>query len=77
MSDKDTRTDGAKEQIKGGAKQVEGRVRSAVGGATGDTKEQLKGKGQEIKGKVQQEFGKAKEDSADVESESEMQHDRP
>jgi uncharacterized protein YjbJ (UPF0337 family) len=77
MSDKDRAADGAKDRIKGGAKQVEGRVRSAVGGATGDTKEQLKGKGQEIKGKAQQAFGKAKQDSADAEAEDELQHDRP
>jgi uncharacterized protein YjbJ (UPF0337 family) len=69
MGDKDRATDSAKDRIKGGAKQVEGRVRSTVGAATGNTKEQLKGKGQEIKGKAQQEFGKAKRDSADAEPE--------
>jgi uncharacterized protein YjbJ (UPF0337 family) len=59
---KDMATEGAKDRLKGTGKQVEGRVRSAVGGATGDTGEQLKGKGQEIKGKVQQKVGKAKQD---------------
>ena len=77
MGNKDTGTDGAKDQIKGGAKQDEGRVRSTVGSATGDTKEELKGKGQELKGKVQREFGKAKQESADTEQEDELQHDRP
>ena len=63
MTDKkDMATEGLKDRIKGAAKQAEGRVRSTVGGATGDTSEQLKGKGQEIKGKVQQEFGKTKQD---------------
>ena len=61
----DPATEGAKDQLKGAAKQVEGRVRSTVGGATGDTTEQLKGKGQEIKGKIQREFGKAKQDYDD------------
>jgi uncharacterized protein YjbJ (UPF0337 family) len=61
----DLAAEGAKDQLKGAAKQVEGRVRSTVGGATGDTTEQLKGKGQEIKGKIQREFGKAKQDHDD------------
>jgi uncharacterized protein YjbJ (UPF0337 family) len=55
---KDMATEGAKDRLKGTAKQVEGRIRSAVGGATGDTGEQLKGKGQEM----QEKFGKAKQD---------------
>jgi uncharacterized protein YjbJ (UPF0337 family) len=60
---KDMATEGAKDELKGVAKQVEGRVRSTVGAATGNTGEQLKGKGQEIKGKVQEKFGKAKQDA--------------
>ena len=59
--DKDLATEGAKQQLKGAAKQVEGRVRSTVGAATGDTSEQLKGKAQELKGKIQQGLGKAKQ----------------
>ena len=63
MTDKkDMATEGAKDRLKGTAKQVEGRIRSAVGGATGDTGEQLKGKGQEIKGKIQEKVGRAKQD---------------
>jgi uncharacterized protein YjbJ (UPF0337 family) len=59
--DKDLATEGAEDRIKGAGKVVEGRVRSAVGGATGDTSEQLKGKAQEIKGKAKQALGKAKQ----------------
>jgi uncharacterized protein YjbJ (UPF0337 family) len=59
---KDMAAEGAQDRLKGTAKQVEGRIRSAVGGATGDTGEQVKGKGQEIKGKVQEKFGRAKQD---------------
>jgi uncharacterized protein YjbJ (UPF0337 family) len=55
--------DGLKDQIKGTAKEGEGRVRNAVGGLTGDTSEQLKGKAQEIKGKVQRNVGEAKTDA--------------
>jgi uncharacterized protein YjbJ (UPF0337 family) len=62
MTDKkDLATEGLEDELKGAAKRVEGRVRSAVGGATGNTSEQVKGKGQEINGKVQQGIGRTKE----------------
>ena len=62
MSDKkDLASEGLKDELKGTAKKVEGRIRSAVGGASGDTSEQVKGKAQEIKGKVQQGSGRAKQ----------------
>ena len=61
MTDKDLATEGTKDRVKGAAKEVEGRIRNAVGGATGDTSEQVKGKAQEIKGKAQQAVGKAKQ----------------
>ena len=62
MTDKkDLATQGTEDRLKGAAKQVEGRIRNAVGGATGNTKEQLKGKGQEIKGKAQDAVGRAKQ----------------
>lgn len=64
MTDKkDMATEGTADRLKGTGKQVEGRVRNAVGGLTGDTGEQLKGKAQEIKGKVQDAVGKAKQRS--------------
>ena len=58
---KDLATEGAKDRVKGATKELEGRVRSTLGGATGDTSEQVKGKAQEIKGKIQQGIGKAKQ----------------
>jgi uncharacterized protein YjbJ (UPF0337 family) len=58
---RDLASEGLADELKGTAKKVEGRVRSAVGGATGNTSEQVKGKAQEIKGKVQQGIGRAKE----------------
>ena len=58
---KDLATGGMKDELKGTAKELEGRVRSTVGGATGNTSEQVKGKAQEIKGKVQQGVGRTKE----------------
>jgi uncharacterized protein YjbJ (UPF0337 family) len=62
MSDKkDLASEGLKDELKGTAKKVEGRIRSAVGGASGDTSEQVKGKAQEIKGRIQQGSGRAKQ----------------
>jgi uncharacterized protein YjbJ (UPF0337 family) len=60
---KDLATEGLKDELKGVGKQAEGRVRSTVGAATGNTGEQLKGKAQELKGKVKQAVGRAKEDA--------------
>lgn len=62
MSD-DLGRDGAKNQIKGFGKEVEGRARNAIGGATGDSSEQLKGKAQELKGKAQRKIGEAQVDA--------------
>ena len=64
MADKkDLATEGTKDRLEGAGNQVGGRLRNAVGGATGDTSEQVKGKAQEIKGKVQDAIGKAKQNS--------------
>ena len=64
MTDKkDMATEGSEDHLKGTAKQVEGRVRNAVGGLTGNSGEQVKGKAQEIKGKVQDAVGKSKQRS--------------
>jgi uncharacterized protein YjbJ (UPF0337 family) len=57
------RDEGTENQIKGAGKQVEGRVRNAVGGLTGDSSQQIKGKAQDIKGKVQRKIGEAESDS--------------
>lgn len=58
MSD-DLDRDGQKNQIKGAAKQAEGKIRNAVGGLTGDTSEQIKGKAKDIEGKIQRKIGDA------------------
>ena len=60
--------DGLENTGKGVAKEIEGRVRNAVGGLTGDTSEQIKGKAQELKGKTQRKIGQ-KELDADNETE--------
>ena len=58
----DLGTDGLENQAKGGAKEVGGKLRNAVGGLTGDTSEQLKGKAKEMEGKAQRKVGEAEED---------------
>lgn len=59
--DKDLATEGTADRVEGAGNQIGGRIRNAVGGATGDTGEQVKGKAQEIKGKMQDAVGKAKQ----------------
>jgi len=61
----DLNNDGLENQAKGLGKQVEGRVRNAVGGITGDTSEQIKGKAKEMEGKAQRKIGEAEEDADD------------
>jgi len=58
----DLGTDGLKNQAKGTAKEVEGKVRNAAGGLTGNTSEQLKGKAKELEGKAQRKVGDAQND---------------
>jgi uncharacterized protein YjbJ (UPF0337 family) len=53
------RSDGMKNQVKGAAKQADGKIRNAVGGLTGDTSEQLKGKAKDMEGKAQRKIGEA------------------
>jgi uncharacterized protein YjbJ (UPF0337 family) len=58
----DLNTDGLENQVKGTGKQVEGHIRDAVGGLTGDTSEQLKGKAKDLEGKTQRKIGEAEQD---------------
>jgi uncharacterized protein YjbJ (UPF0337 family) len=62
---KDDRSMGEKgigNQIKGGAKQAEGSVRSAIGGLTNNRSQQLKGEAKKVEGKVQRGAGQVQED---------------
>lgn len=58
----DLTNDGLENQAKGLGKQIEGKVRNAVGGLTGDTSEQLKGKAKDLEGKAQRKIGEAETD---------------
>ena len=62
MSDYDK---GTENRVKGAAKELEGKVRGAVGDATDDHSEQLKGAAQELKGKVQRKWGEVQSDADD------------
>ena len=61
--DKDLTERGVSNQVKGTAKELEGKIRGGIGDATDDHSEHLKGHAQELKGKVQKEFGKAQRDA--------------
>jgi uncharacterized protein YjbJ (UPF0337 family) len=51
-----------KDQLKGAAKEAEGKVQKNVGDATDNLSQQAKGLGKEAAGKVQKNYGDAKED---------------
>ena len=59
----DIARDGANNQVEGLGKQVEGKIRNAVGGITGDSKEQLKGKAKDLEGKAQRKIGEVESDT--------------
>ena len=60
---KDLATEGAEDRLEGTGDVVEGRIRNAVGGATGNTSEQIKGKAKELGGKAKQAIGKMKQNA--------------
>ncbi|MEO5698981.1 MAG: CsbD family protein [Casimicrobiaceae bacterium] len=51
-----------RDQVKGTAKDVEGKVQREVGKATGDLGEQVKGAGKQVEGKIQKGIGNLKDD---------------
>jgi uncharacterized protein YjbJ (UPF0337 family) len=56
---KDLGTDGLENQVKGAAKEVEGKVRKNVGDITDNHSEEFKGKAKEMEGKAQRKVGEA------------------
>jgi uncharacterized protein YjbJ (UPF0337 family) len=64
MTDKLER-DGMENEVKGSAKEMEGKARAAVGDATDNQSEHLKGHAKEIEGKIQKNFGKAERKADD------------
>lgn len=55
-----------KDQVKGAAKDVAGKVQESVGQATGDKSQQAKGLGKQVEGKAQKGVGDAKETLKDA-----------
>jgi uncharacterized protein YjbJ (UPF0337 family) len=54
-----------KDQIKGKAKDIGGKVQEAVGKAVGSSEQQVKGLGKQVEGKVQEKAGDLKENLKD------------
>ena len=55
----------SKEEKKGKAQQVKGKIREEVAKVTGDKGEQIKGKAEQVVGKLHEEVGKAKKKLAE------------
>lgn len=54
-----------RDQVKGTAKDIAGKVQEKVGEVTGSTSQQVKGVGKQIEGKVQKAFGDAEQAAKD------------
>lgn len=50
-----------KDQVKGTAKDIAGKVQQQVGEATGSEEQQIKGLGKQVEGKLQKKVGDVKE----------------
>jgi uncharacterized protein YjbJ (UPF0337 family) len=55
-----------KDRIEGGAKQVKGSVKEAIGKVTGNTSTEAEGAAEKTAGKIQSEVGKAKDTVRDT-----------
>ena len=61
----DLRSKGIKNEVKGAAKEAEGKIRDAAADITGDDSENLKAKVKTAEGKIQKNIGKAEQDADD------------
>lgn len=55
-----------KDRIVGSARQLEGKIKSAIGKAIGDQKLQADGAAEQVEGKVQNAIGSAKDAAKDI-----------
>ena len=55
---KDLNERGLKNQVKGTAKEIKGRIRGDLGDATDNSSEHIKGRAEELEGKFQKNVGK-------------------
>jgi uncharacterized protein YjbJ (UPF0337 family) len=56
-----------RDQVKGTAKDIAGKVQEKVGQVTGNTSQQVKGVAKQVEGKVQKGVGDVKEAAKDIE----------
>ncbi|MEP7205612.1 MAG: CsbD family protein [Casimicrobiaceae bacterium] len=52
-----------RDQVKGTAKDIEGKAQRELGKATGDVGDQIKGAGKQVEGKIQKGIGNLKDDA--------------
>lgn len=55
-----------KDQVKGTAKHVAGKVQQKTGEMTGSTEQQIKGASKQVEGRVQRDYGDVKENIKDT-----------
>ena len=55
---KDLNERGLKNQVKGTAKEMKGKIRGDLGDATDNSSQHIEGRAEQLKGKVQKNFGK-------------------
>lgn len=63
-----------KNQIKGAAKEVAGKVQAETGKAVGSEKQQAKGTAKQVAGKIEKNYGDAKEAVKDVVADVKKRH---
>ena len=63
-------------QVKGTAKDVAGKVQESVGKATGSATQQVKGLAKQVEGKVQKGIGNVQEGASDAERDAQRESNR-
>ena len=66
-----------KDQVKGAATDVAGKIQEAAGRAVGSPEQQLKGMGKQVAGKIQKGLGDVEEAAKDAADEADRQTRRP
>ncbi len=64
--DKDLKSRGVENEVKGSAKEMKGQLRGDLGDATDNTSEHIKGRAEELEGKIQKNFGKGEKKTDDA-----------
>ncbi len=64
--DKDLKSRGVENEVKGAAKEMKGKLRGDLGDATDNTSEHIKGRAEQLEGKIQKNFGKGEKNTDDA-----------